>query len=157
MPRTILPNYISVAVFVLKLLNLSLRFNSSAAVIVALVQVGNLIVRDDMHAGVLSSKDLEPAREQDHTAAEYHEFCSSWAEAQWVCEKIRHMHDVEKRRWEDFAILTRCVKQNMIFSGGDVLRHLKEELTKHGVPHRVTRGKSYASAAPTHVCFPALA
>ena len=109
------------------------------------MQVGNIIVKEDMHAGVLSSKDLEPAREPDSAPVEYHEFCSSWAEAQWVCDKIQHLREVEKRPWEDIAILSRAMKGSTGVPG-DVLGHLKQELTKRGIPHRVTRGKSCASA-----------
>jgi superfamily I DNA/RNA helicase len=107
------------------------------------VQVGNLIVKEDMHAGVLSSKDLEAAREQDNSKVEYHEFCSSWAEAQWVCDKIQHLHQEEGRRWEDIAIVSRAMKSMMFPGQLGVLAHIKQELTKRGIPHRVTRGRTY--------------
>lgn len=115
------------------------------------MQVGNLIVKQDMTAGVLLSKDLEPARDPDETAVEYHEFCSSWAEAQWVCDKIQHLHQVEHSKWEDIAILSRAMKHFRLFPGQlGVLGHVKQELTKRGIPHRVTRGNTYASTSPTH-------
>lgn len=115
------------------------------------VQVGNIIVQKDMSAGVLSTKDLEPAREQNGTPVEYHEFCTSWAEAQWVCDKIQHLHKVEKRPWKDIAILSRAMK-SQYFPRADVLGHMKQELIKRGIPHQVTRGKTYSSTSLSHAC-----
>ena len=111
-------------------------------------------MQKDMEQNVLNQKQLTCAPGQEHanTAVEYHEFCSSWAEAQWVCDQIQHVHDVENRRWEEIAILTRAMKQNTLFPGQfGVLGHLKTELTKRGIPHRVTRGKTYDSGSTTHM------
>lgn len=125
---------------------------------VSALQVGNHVIQALMKEGALRTKDLVCTRAEDALPVQYHEFGTGLQEARFIVNEIKRLHDECQYRYGDMAIICR-LNNNKTFFAHDfgVLHHIKLQLAKQAIPHKVFRGRQCVPYAwKSCVLFPHL-
>eukprot|EP00892_Ulva_mutabilis_P005399 jgi/Ulvmu1/3230/UM015_0271.1 len=106
-----------------------------------IIQVGNEVLQKLMNEGVLRQKDLICTIKGDAIPVQYHELGTGLAEARFIVDEIKQLHAVGYK-YDDIAILCRLNNSRSLFNYEfGVLHHIKMQLAKEAIPHRVFRGR----------------
>ena len=108
------------------------------------VQVGNFVLQKLMSEGALRQKDLTCTRKGNPISVQYHELGTGLAEACFIVDEIKRLHN-GGCKYDDIAVLCRLNNNRFLFNHEfGVLHHIKMQLAKEAVPHRVFRGRQCA-------------
>lgn len=95
-----------------------------------------------MKDGALRQKDLTCTRTGKAEPVQLHVLGSGLGEARFIVSEIKRLHDEDGYKYEDIAIICRLNSNKFFFAHEfGVLHHIKMQLAKQAVPHRVFRGR----------------
>ena len=106
------------------------------------MQVGNCVLKNLMSCGALVQKDLTCTRTGHANPVCYHVLGTGLDEARFIVSEIKQLHDEHRYKYDDMAIICRLNNNRSLFAHEfGVLHHIKMQLAKDAIPHRVFRGR----------------